>query len=346
MTLPECQSPSVGAWLRDAPRSASKELRRLDEEIALSRAGSRLVTPRVDGTGTAIAEAIEVEFFLKPSVGSWLGYPGKQQPPIFGSPRPAATDSQPSAPAAPSTDEPSLEVALAVGEPVEQETIPFPLSPSVGTWLRADPARKSLVDALAAVSDEPESPLVVPEAEKPPVEVPDFGLVDEPPAPEEVDGAAAQAAATYVGDLTKLLSDRLREEAVVEERQPSAREIAQAIGVRPVSPPVTTDLGPRQRPADARLRTNAVATREQVLNFAQSLTSSIFRNSNTLAMHRASSQPQLRRPAASMAATMPAAFTASSSAAAPVADRTQLPPRPAFRKQCSPIPAEEGAFFD
>jgi len=100
--------------------------------------------------------------------------------------------------------------------------------------------------------------------------------------------------------------------------------------------------------APARLKTNVGATKEQVLNFAQSLTSSIFRNSNTLAMSRSSSQPQMSRP--QMAATLPSSSTANASssraASAEHATQSQVMTRPVFRKKHSPIPAEDGAFFD
>jgi len=148
--------------------------------------------------------------------------------------------------------------------------------------------------------------------------------------------------------------------------EPSVRDIE----TRPVSPPAGMDVTRRPqktspRQPDARFRTNAGATREQVLNFAQSLTSSIFRNSNTLAMTRAASQPQLRKPSPRTMPAAPAMQSSSSATQLPVAameassGATQLPsatmqaplgrtlpPRPQFRKQCSPIPAEEGAFFD
>merc|ERR1719253_2429979 len=154
------------------------------------------------------------------------------------------------------------------------------------------------------------------------------------------------------------------------------------IDTRPVPPPAEVSI-PKLRTAsprlsDTRFRTNAGATRDQVMNFAQSLTSSIFRNSNTLAMSKSSSRPQLHRPPAiptanstmrstnlsSSASTLPPAAatqpfraatqTSSFSSTLPPAASTQPArattqttlPRPAFRKQSSPIPAEEGAFFD
>jgi len=71
---------------------------------------------------------------------------------------------------------------------------------------------------------------------------------------------------------------------------PFARVDRPAPGLRPTSPSLLP-----QAAATRHARTNAGATREQVLSFAQSLTSSIFRTSNNLAMQRAASQPQLRR---------------------------------------------------
>jgi len=211
--------------------------------------------------------------------------------------------------------------AVAVGTPVadavERPPTPagatFPLSPSVGSWLLSKPCRVNLAAALDEASR---------------------------PASAAQEGDDTKVA-TYINDLT---------ERVVSKQGGTPRDLPVAPTVAPTkpqspagprSPMAAMDLAPRQRPSSAKFRTNAGATREQVVNFAQSLTSSIFRNSNTLAMQRASSVPQIRRPP-----TMPGSAEGSRRSAGPAAAPAQMTLRPAFRKQHSPIPAEEGAFFD
>jgi hypothetical protein len=157
----------------------------------------------------------------------------------------------------------------------------------------------------------------------------------------------------------------------VEEVRPPIEE------VRPSSP----EIPGREKTIrpEARFRTNAGATREQVMNFAQSLTSSIFRTSNSIAMQRAASQPQMRRtvpvgsgfavttvspavgPTPGIGGTRTASFSpprpregtnASSSFSPPPqrgANASSAPVaqvRPRLEKKLSAIPTEEGAFFD
>jgi len=303
-SIPFCHSPSVGAWLRSAPKGARNELARLNEVIP-------------SATGTPVADAIDVQ-------------------------------AQPAAAAA---------------------ATPFPLSPSVGAWLHSKPVRLNLDAALAAALEEPEAPGST-ELEPSQVYVMDLmeriaskGL----PKPQ-LRGDFRSLRPSFFDSIHALFPQIERPS---RPEISSTRDLTPAVDLEPVRPEMSSTSGPvraaspRQRSSDARFRTNAGATREQVMSFAQSLTSSIFRNSNTLAMQRTLSQPQFRRPRSpltagssnsSLPAPAPFATTSFSSSApvpalslssttAPVQQAT-LPPRPAFRKQHSPIPAEDGAFFD
>merc|ERR1719247_3754301 len=109
-------------------------------------------------------------------------------------------------------------------------------------------------------------------------------------------------------------------------------------GKRPAAVDVSTEVEPEQikpevpkvgleRPpssgarADQRFMTNAGATREHVVNFAQSMMGNIFRSSNTMAMQRTAAQGQLRHPWALMG-PMQLQQTAASATGPTAADRT------------------------
>lgn len=256
----------------------------------------------------------------------------------------------------------------------------FPLHPSIGSWLQQRPSW-SLEEQEKAESDA--RMVAGPYSRMLSKRISD--KVSRPTTPEnkgQLGGDFRKVSTSFDTIYAKFSNDHLKPkveevkkpvqvplvqlepQVPLVQLEPSVRDIE----TRPASPPVDMDVTRRPqktspRPADARFRTNAGATREQVLNFAQSLTSSIFRNSNTLAMTRAASVPQLRKPSprtmaptmqsSSSATQLPAATMEASSSATQLPSATMqapigrtLPPRPQFRKQCSPIPAEEGAFFD
>jgi len=330
---PLCQSPSAASWLREAPSQAVSNLRRFDE---------------APDSGTAVADR-------------------------------------------------------------KQAATSFPLSPSVG-WLQSKPARGFLVAQLEALEQdvrepEPEEVATLVKEESPVVESADQLSGDFRPLPQSLlaslysrfKAKAAEASKDTLsakpasGDFRlapplfdsihalfkvkiddKVGEDREELRPPIEEVRKPVEEVRPPIEeVRPSSPEIQ---GKEKtiRP-EARFRTNAGATREQVMNFAQSLTSSIFRTSNSIAMQRAASQPQMRRtvpvgsgfavttvspavgPTPGISGTRTASFSpprpreganASSSFSPPPQRGGEMRPRPKLEKKLSAIPTEEGAFFD
>jgi hypothetical protein len=301
-------SPSVGAWLQQAPANA---------RLRLNELATQEPTKAKDDLGLSLEQS--------PSVGAWLRA------------APEGADTQLRQPASPQGDkqlpadvtdtveiqeQPAVAEAQARLDTVGYVKTPFPFSPSVGSWLQSKSARTNLADAVVAASTEVEKEQLPGDFR---VNREVFDNIHDLFAKEQSREVTPRAASPR--DSSPL--------AAAEPKQPVEQpEVT-------LSPETTERPSSRQRPENARFMTNSTATREQVLNFAQSLTSSIFRNSNTLAMHRAASQPPMRQPS-----TFTAPRPAMGSSGSIDTIRAQPQQRPVFRKQRSPIPAEEGAFFD
>lgn len=301
-------SPSVGAWLQRAPQNARLKL-------------NEMVTQEP----SKAEDDLGFRFNLSPSVGAWLRAAPKgahqELMRLGGSEATTLVDGTPVADAIEIEEQPA----------VPKAPTPFNLTPSVGGWLQSRPVRTTLASAVAAAAtEEVQEPqevfdeiqaLFTKEAER---DVPSpRSDLREPRA--DLRGDFRSVPPTFFNNLYAMFPKVQQSQPISELTRPSSR----------------------QRPENARFMTNSTATREQVVNFAQSLTSSIFRNSNTLAMQRASSQPLFRQPA-----TFTAPTRATSSRPVVAAPQVTLPrPHPGDTlrrpiKRLQPIPAEEGAFFD